>query len=247
MWRRWGTPQNFLLPFIDELWKTWKIRLLKKWNILLEISLYTCTKKHNDMRYSSWDTKCDKIFCHFGHFLPCYPLPPNNPENQNFEKMKKTSGDVIILNLHNKKHDYMIYAYSDMECDRHNCHFRPFFPLLPHYWPRKLKFGKNVKKNWIYYPFTHVHHKSRSYDVWFLRYKMQRTKFLSFWTIFCPLTLPTTQKIKVLKDKKRAWRYYHFTLVYHIWRSYDVWFLTYQVQQTYFFYHFWLFIVLLPP
>ena len=31
---------------------------------------------------------------------------PNNPENQNFEKMKKSSfGDVIILNLCNKKHD----------------------------------------------------------------------------------------------------------------------------------------------
>ena len=31
------------------------------------------------------------------------PPPPNNPENQNFEKMKKASGDVIILNLCNKK------------------------------------------------------------------------------------------------------------------------------------------------
>ena len=50
-------------------------------------------------------------------------LPPNNPENQNFEKMKKKSGDVIILNLHINKHDHMMYAYSDMECDRHNCHF----------------------------------------------------------------------------------------------------------------------------
>ena len=27
---KWGTPQNFLLAFIDELWKTRKIRLLKK-------------------------------------------------------------------------------------------------------------------------------------------------------------------------------------------------------------------------
>ena len=92
-----------------------------------------------------------------------------------------------------------------------------------------------------------MHHKSRSYDVWFLRYKMQRTKFLSFWTIFCPLTLPTTQNIKVLKNKKRAWRYYHFTLVYHIWRSYDVWFLTYQVQQTYFFITFDYLLSFYPP
>ena len=31
-----------------------------------------------------------------GPFLPP-SLPPNNPENQNFEKMKKTPGDIIIL------------------------------------------------------------------------------------------------------------------------------------------------------
>ena len=45
---------------------------------------------------------------------PPPPPPPNNPENQNFEKTKKASGDVIILNLCNKKHDHRIYAYSDM-------------------------------------------------------------------------------------------------------------------------------------
>ena len=30
--------------------------------------------------------------------------------------MKKAPRDVIILNLCNKKHDHMMYAYSDMEC-----------------------------------------------------------------------------------------------------------------------------------
>ena len=45
---------------------------------------------------------------------PRLPPPPNNPENQNFEKTKKASGDVIILNSCNKKHDHRIYAYSDM-------------------------------------------------------------------------------------------------------------------------------------
>ena len=75
------------------------------------------------------------------------------------------------------------------------CHFRSIFALLPHYWPQQSKFGKNVKNNWRYYPFIHVHHKSRSYDVWFLRYKVQRTKF--FWhygPFFCPFTLLTTKK-----------------------------------------------------
>ena len=58
------------------------------------------------------------ILCHFTPLPP----PPINPENQNFEKMKKAFGDVIILNLCNKKHDHMMYAYSDMECDRHDDH-----------------------------------------------------------------------------------------------------------------------------
>ena len=29
--------------------------------------------------------------------------------------------------------------------DKIFCHFGPFFALLPHYWPRKLKFWKSVK------------------------------------------------------------------------------------------------------
>ena len=65
---------------------------------------------------------------------------------------------------------------------------------------------------------------------------MQRTVFCHFWAMFCPLTLPTTQKTKILKKwKKISWRYYNFTLVYHKWRSYDVWFLRYRVWQTEFF------------
>ena len=70
---------------------------------------------------------------------PFNSLTPSNPEKQNFEKLKKASGHNIILNLYNKKHDHMIYTYSNMECNRHIfCHFRPFFAVLLHYWPQKL-------------------------------------------------------------------------------------------------------------
>ena len=54
-------------------------------------------------------------------FLSCYP--PNKLKNQNFEKMKKISGDFIILHMCTKNHDHMMYASWDMECNRHN-----FFP-----------------------------------------------------------------------------------------------------------------------
>ena len=38
-----------------------------------------------------------EFFVILGHFLPFYPH--NNPESQNFEKMNKASGDVIILHI----------------------------------------------------------------------------------------------------------------------------------------------------
>ena len=46
----------------------------------------------------------DRIFCHFGIFVAL--LSPNNKENQDFEKMKKTPGDIIILHKCSNNHDY---------------------------------------------------------------------------------------------------------------------------------------------
>ena len=60
-----------------------------------------------------------------------------------------------------------------------------------------------------------------------------RQIFLRFWTIVCPFAL-TTQRIKIWKNEKTAWRYYHFIHVYHKWQSYDVWFLRYGAWQTFF-------------
>ena len=49
------------------------------------IILHMCTKNHNHMRYSSWDTKWDRIL---GHFCLLNPPPLNNPQNQNEQKNK---------------------------------------------------------------------------------------------------------------------------------------------------------------
>ena len=50
-----------------------------------------------------------------GYFLPFYP--PNSPKNQNFEKMKKTPGDIIILHMCAKNYDQMMYGSWDMVCN----------------------------------------------------------------------------------------------------------------------------------
>ena len=55
--KRWDTPQNFFLAFIDELWKTPKIRILKKEkkkkkkNAGDSIILHMCTKNHNQVQF----------------------------------------------------------------------------------------------------------------------------------------------------------------------------------------------------
>ena len=49
-----------------------------------------------------------EFFVILDHFLPFYP--PNNPKNQNFEKMKKTPGDIIILHKCTINDNHMMYG-----------------------------------------------------------------------------------------------------------------------------------------
>ena len=97
------------------------------------IILHKCTINDNHMLYSFWDMKCDRqnllsfwtVFCHFTH--------RNNMKNQNFKKLKKIPGDIIILQKCIKNHDHMLYCSLDMACNRCNYFsFRAIFcPFLP--------------------------------------------------------------------------------------------------------------------
>ena len=60
------------------------------------------------------DIECDRLtLVILGHFLPFYPL--KNPKNQNFEKMQKIAGDIIILHMCTKIHNHMMYSSCDAE------------------------------------------------------------------------------------------------------------------------------------
>ena len=48
----------------------------------------------------------DNFFVFLGYFLALY-LP--NPENQNFEKMKKTPEDIIILHMSTINQNHVMY------------------------------------------------------------------------------------------------------------------------------------------
>ena len=54
------------------------------------------------------------FFCHFEPsfsllLLISPPPPPNYPENQNFEKMKNTPEDIIILHMSTINENHVMY------------------------------------------------------------------------------------------------------------------------------------------
>ena len=99
MWRRPGTPQNFVLAFIDELEKQIFItKLLKRakkkqnnfniYNVALkkqqqQLEMISLSKSRwYDLQFLRYKAKQTEI----GNFGPFFVF---HPENQNFEKMKK--------------------------------------------------------------------------------------------------------------------------------------------------------------
>ena len=70
-----------------------------------------------------------------------------DPENKNFEKMKKTLEDIIILQMFNINNSHMIYGFSDMECNRQNFFviLDGFLPFYPPENPKNPNFEKLTK------------------------------------------------------------------------------------------------------
>ena len=87
-----------------------------------------------------------KFFVILDNFYALLPL--NNPKNQNFEKLKKIPGGIIILHKCTKNHDHMLHYSWDMMHDWCNSYFlfwaifRPFTPLTT----QKIKILKKWKK-----------------------------------------------------------------------------------------------------
>ena len=162
-----------------------------------------CTINEDHVIYGSWNIKCDrqKVLSFWAIFCPFSPLTTRKIK---ILKLKKIPGDTVILQIFMINDNHMMYVPEIWSAtDRIFCHSGPFFALLPHYVPRKSKFWKNKKHNWRCYHFTNVYHKWQSYDVLFLRYRVQQTEFLLFWTIFYPFISLTTQKSKFCKKKKK--------------------------------------------
>ena len=99
-------------------------------------------------------TEC---FVILGHFLTFHP--PSDPENQNFEKMKKMYGDIILLQMCTINEDHMTYGPEiDDVTDIFFCHFGSFFALSPPHNLENQDFETMKKNTWRYYHLTHVPH-----------------------------------------------------------------------------------------
>ena len=121
--------------------------------------------------------------------------------------MKKAFGDVIILNLCNKKHDHMIYAYSDMECS-HRLNFLSFPVIFCSYAPLltlKIKIWKNCKMEILSF-YTHlplikiICTLDMMYGSWDMNFNRQN-HFVILGHLL-PFTPLTSSKMKISKMEK---------------------------------------------
>ena len=144
----WNKTKLFAIlgQFLPYALTTQKIKILKKKLKSLEISFYTCVlqMKVKWCMVAEISSIADRTFWLFGLFCPI--LPPNNPESQNFEKMKKIPGDISILHKCTINDNYMIYGFWDMKCSRHVfLSFGSFFCPFTKAW--KMKISKQMKKH----------------------------------------------------------------------------------------------------
>ena len=118
------------------------------------------------------------------------------------------------------------------------CHSGPFFPLLPIYWPQKLKFAKKKKTKTgdILSQICTINEDHTMYGPWDKR--QNRQSFLSFWAIFWSLTLRTTWKIKILKKKKTLGILSFYTCVPQIT---IIWYMVPEIWSTTECFSFWIF------
>ena len=172
----WDTEQNKLklvilghfLPFHPPK-KPPKIKVFNKMKKVADISsFYKCAPKIKIICCTIPEirSKAGKSFCHFGPFFAL--LPTNDPENQNFEKIKKMPRDIILLYIH-MYHKWRSY---DTWFLKYKAQQTKFLVILGHFCPfthltttkikilKKMKKQKKQKKN-----------KEKSLEIlWFYKY-----------------------------------------------------------------------------
>ena len=199
MYSSWGTEQNKMklvilrhfLPFIPL--KPPKIKILKNEKICWRYHHFTHVHQKSQS-HDVWFLRQTKLFVILGHFLPFYlsPIMILNIESSR-KKMKKMPGDIILLYLHVylKWRSYDVWLVPEIWSMWQTEFFVILDRFLPFYPP-------NNPKNQTFEKMKSLICLNGS---WYGA--CGRQNFLSFWTIFCPLTPLTTQKAKILEKTKK--------------------------------------------
>ena len=178
------------------------------------------------MMYGPWDISRDRR-----NFLSVwsifFPFTTENPENQNFEKMKKKNTWRFYHFTH--KWQWWCTAPEMSASDNTFHHFRPFTPNNN---SKKQNFEKMTKTP----PATIIlHTRTKNHDhMLHCSWDMARDGcyfYFSFWATFFPFTPLMTRKIKILQKWKNTWIYHLFTHVYQKLWSHDVCFPRYGAQK----------------
>ena len=206
--------------------------------------------------YGSWDMKCNRhnflsscaIFC---------PFTPLTAWKMKISKMKKKPGD-IILHKCTKNPDHRLYFSWDKTCDGCNCyfHFGLYFSLLlppapnspknENFKTTKKNIWRSSKKSLLILSFYTIVPKIMIICYIYCSWDMASVRcncYFSFWAIFCPFT---PQRIKILKNWKQILEISSFyksvpKIMILCYTVPEIWHVT-----NVFFFHFGLFLALLP-
>ena len=133
---------------------------------------------------------------------PFTPLPPKNPKNQNFEKMKNNCWRYYFTHVYQKSQSYDVW-FLRYWVRQHNLSFWAIFCLFTPLMTTKIKILKKWKQNaWRYYPFIHtcVSYMKIMYGSWNIRFDRQCFVLLGNFLPFHPPWRP--RKSKFWKTEK---------------------------------------------
>ena len=148
-------------------------------------------------------------------FCPFTSLKP--PKKQNFEKMKKIAGDIILL-MCIKNNNHLMYSSWHTKWHRHS--FLLFWAIFLQFYPSSKLENQNFEKmknapiDVIILHISIKNYDHMMYASWDW-YGVQQTELFVTLGHFLPFYPLRTRKIKILKKRKNTWRYYQFTHVYH--------------------------------
>ena len=159
-----------------------------------------CTTNDNHMMYGFWEMECDRIFSGVGLFFAL--LPPNNPENQNFEKIN-TWRYYDFTHVYHKWQSYDIWFLSMESYGKNFVILDRFLLFYPNNNSQNQNFlkMKEISRDIIILHMCTINDMYKMHGSW----DMERNKqnFLSLWTIFLPFYPPNARKIKILKKWKK--------------------------------------------